>query len=139
MSAETKSAISPVVAAHVLWSYDAMGGYEPGSFTRDLIKLIGRADPFNRAKLALGFAAYVAACEEIETPGGGVETLQAIARKPVCGRCRTAPVEMPNAARAGEPFFYNRFCASCIDRCHESTDFAHSCVICNPVTNGGAQ
>jgi hypothetical protein len=133
MSAESRSAISPVVAAHVLWSYDAMGGYEPGSFTRDLIKLIGRADPFNRAKLALGFAAYVAACEEIETPGG-TETLQAIAKLPVCGRCRATPVWRPGAGWAA-----GSFCAPCIDRCHESTDFAHSCVICNPPANGGAQ
>jgi hypothetical protein len=135
----TKTAvISPTAAAHVLWCYDETGGYEPGSFVRQLIVLIGRADPANRAKLARGFPEYVAACEEIEAPGG-TETLQAIAKLPVCGRCRTAPVDMPNSARAGQDFFYARFCASCIDRCHESTDIAHSCVICNPTAKGGAQ
>jgi hypothetical protein len=73
--------ISPVVAAHVLWCYDSYGGYRPGRFVESLIGLIGAADPFNRRKLSLGFPEYVAACEEIETPGGGTETLQAIAAK----------------------------------------------------------
>jgi hypothetical protein len=73
--------ITPVVAAHVLYVYDEFGGYAPGAFINELIKLIGRADPVNRRLLALGFPEYVAACEEIETPGGGVEALQALAKQ----------------------------------------------------------
>ena len=80
MSTDT-TLITPVVASQVLHEYGHPGGYEAGGFMRGLIALIARADPFNRRKLALGFPEYVAAVEEIETPGGGVETLQAIAAK----------------------------------------------------------
>lgn len=73
--------ITPVIARHVLWQYDCDGGYRPGSFTAHLIATIGAADPSNRHRLALGFPGYVAAVEQIETPGGGVETLQALAKE----------------------------------------------------------
>jgi len=73
--------ITPVIARHVLYQYDCHGGYRPGSFTAHLITTIGAADPANRYRLSLGFPGYVAAVNEIETPGGGVETLQAIAAK----------------------------------------------------------
>jgi hypothetical protein len=81
MTTPETTAISPEVAAHVLWCYDTYGGYRPDKFVESLIGLIGAADPVTRRKLALGFPQYVAACTEIETPGGGVETLQALAAK----------------------------------------------------------
>lgn len=49
-----------------------------------------------------------------------------------CGRCKQpfdpADKSFDGAARYGE----SRWCKGCVDRCHESTDFAHECVICAP-------
>lgn len=71
------SEITTVVAAHVLWHFGEPGR-EPGGFTRDLIALIDRADTANRARLALGYPAYVLAVSLAGSPGG-VDTLKAIA------------------------------------------------------------
>jgi hypothetical protein len=48
---------------------------------------------------------------------------------PKCGRCETRVVVRGNTT-GGEPSIRGRFCRTCIDRCHESTDFAHECVVC---------
>ena len=56
---------------------------------------------------------------------------QAAPEVPFCGRCMNAPVHRPGGVRAdGKPLDTAQFCWDCIDRCHESTDFAHICVIC---------
>jgi hypothetical protein len=31
------------------------------------------------------------------------------------------------------------WCCACVDRCHESTDTAHACPVCDPTRHGGAQ
>lgn len=56
-----------------------------------------------------------------------------------CGRCGrpfdgTDPA-FDGRARSGETLF----CRRCADRCHESTDFAHSCAVCSGPTVGGAR
>lgn len=48
-----------------------------------------------------------------------------------CSRCGSNPVAKPgDRRRNGAVSAFARYCADCIDRCHESTDFAHECVIC---------
>ncbi|GAA4225955.1 hypothetical protein GCM10022254_09230 [Actinomadura meridiana] len=71
--------ITPEVAAHVLAHFGA-GGYHAGSYTRDLIMLIARADPSRRRRLALAEPAYVLAVGLAQDTATGVETLQTIAR-----------------------------------------------------------
>lgn len=70
--------ITAEVAAHVLCHYGA-GGYRAGSFTMALIEVIARADPQNRALLALGHPAYVAAVNLIDRTTDGVAKLSEIA------------------------------------------------------------
>jgi hypothetical protein len=70
--------ITPEIASHVLAHFGA-GGYHPGSFTRDLILLIARADPSRRRRLALAEPAYVLAVSLAQDSADGVETLRAIA------------------------------------------------------------
>lgn len=80
--------VASEVAHHVLWHYgnadpaDPAGpvGYEPGTFTVKLMSAIAAADPINRARLYLGFPAYVTAAALIEHSPDGVEILRYIAR-----------------------------------------------------------
>ena len=67
------------VAAHVLWHYGREGGYQPGSFTEQLLTCIGMADPSNLDRLAAGFPEYVAAVTAIQYDPQGIERLQRIA------------------------------------------------------------
>ncbi|MFE5368115.1 hypothetical protein [Streptomyces mirabilis] len=71
--------IPPDVAAHVLFHYGREGGYQAGSFTTDLLAAMGKADPTNLDRLALGFPAYVAAVTAIQYDPNGVAHLQRIA------------------------------------------------------------
>lgn len=66
------------VASHVLAHFGA-GGYHPGSFYRDLIMLIARADPPRRRRLALAEPAYVLAVGLAQDSATGIDTLSAIA------------------------------------------------------------
>jgi hypothetical protein len=43
----------------------------------------------------------------------------------VCERCKRSPVW-----HRGAPYYDGRFCPACIDRCHEATEFDHTCPIC---------
>lgn len=70
--------ITPTVASHVLWHFDGRG-MEPGSFYRDLIMLIARADPTRRRRLALAEPAYVLAVGLAQDSATGINTLDAIA------------------------------------------------------------
>lgn len=79
MSTETTH-ITPIAAAEVLWFHDE-GGQKPNSFKQLLIAAIVKADGPNRHKLRQAFPEYVAAVEEIQTPGSGVESLRVIAEK----------------------------------------------------------
>jgi len=71
--------IPPDVAAHVLFHYGREGGYQAGSFTTDLLSAMGKADPTNLDRLALGFPEYVAAVTAIQYDPDGVANLQRIA------------------------------------------------------------
>lgn len=71
--------ITPEIAAHVMHHFGIKGGYAPGSFTRDLVMMIARADLPNRARLALGHPAYVAAVALAQDELEGAARLQAIA------------------------------------------------------------
>lgn len=49
-----------------------------------------------------------------------------------CARCHT-PFDPHDLSFDGHARFTGTpFCRRCIDRCHESTDFAHSCAVCRP-------
>lgn len=73
------SEITPEVAAHVLHHFGEPGGMEPGSYVRDLILLIARADPQRRRRLALAEPAYVLAVSLAQDAADGVKALKAIA------------------------------------------------------------
>jgi hypothetical protein len=75
--------IPPDVAAHVLFHYGRDGGYQPGSFTEQLLVTMAMADQSNLGRLAVGFPEYVAAVTAIQNDPAGVERLQDIA----AGRC----------------------------------------------------
>jgi hypothetical protein len=47
-----------------------------------------------------------------------------------CARCgqKFDPADTSFNGRAR--YLDTKFCRSCIDRCHESTDFAHTCAVC---------
>lgn len=48
-----------------------------------------------------------------------------------CGRCSTNPPARPGETHADNtPSLRSLFCGSCIDRCHEATDYGHVCPIC---------
>jgi hypothetical protein len=54
-----------------------------------------------------------------------------------CGRCG-------NRFDASDPSFDGAaeyrdsgFCRGCVDRCHESSDFAHACPVCDPARRSG--
>jgi hypothetical protein len=72
--------ITPTIAHHVLWHYGEPG-MEPGSFTKDLIALIARADPHNRRRLAAEYPGYVAACNRAEATDTGIANLRQIAER----------------------------------------------------------
>ncbi len=50
-----------------------------------------------------------------------------------CGRCNRAFDPTDTAWDGRARYRDTQWCRSCIDRCHESTDFAHVCAICRPV------
>lgn len=92
MTTESKTAptITPTVANHVLAHY-GQGGYQAGSFTRQLIATIAAADMQNRAKLAGAFPDYTAAVIGMEYDPDGVAWLTKLAGgdSPVgCTNCR---------------------------------------------------
>lgn len=48
----------------------------------------------------------------------------------MCGRCRK-PFDPTDSRWDGRARYgATRWCRWCVDRCHESTDFAHTCPIC---------
>lgn len=73
-----ESKITREEAGHVLAHFGA-GGMVGGAFSMDLVMLIARADPTNRARLALGFPGYVAAVHLAQNVEGGTAKLQRIA------------------------------------------------------------
>lgn len=70
--------ITPEIAAHTLFHFKA-GGMEAGSFVKDLIMMIARADPGRRRLLARGFPAYVEAVDLAQNSADGVAVLAGIA------------------------------------------------------------
>lgn len=66
---DMRIAITPHVAAHVLWYFGA-GGYEPGSYISQLLELIARADPVNTAILRSAYPEYVHAFQLAQSRGG---------------------------------------------------------------------
>lgn len=101
---------TPEEAAHVLAAYDA-GGFRAGSFTMSLIDTIQRADPTNRARLALGFPGYVTAVEWAMTDLAGIDRLREVAGV-LAGRPR---ITCPRCARTSHhpDDVTNRYCGAC--------------------------
>jgi hypothetical protein len=62
------------VARHCLWFFGYSGGYEPGSFTHNLLRALSTADSGNFRRLAQAFPEYAAAWsmspEELRTAAG---------------------------------------------------------------------
>lgn len=72
--------ITPEIAAHVLWRYDATGGMEPGSFKRALLDALDRADREHTLRLAAVYPGYASAVTIARYREDGIHTLQGIAR-----------------------------------------------------------
>ncbi|WP_435252201.1 hypothetical protein [Streptomyces tendae] len=125
--------ISADVAAHVLWT-ENRGGYEPGSFTKKLLAAWPWADDANAARLTAGWPAYAAAFRLLGQRDG-LEQLRAIAgdhrtETAACAKCKT-PFDPDDTSFDGRGQHYRTpYCRRCVDRCHESTDASHACVIC---------
>ena len=60
---------------HVLYFYDAPGGYEPGSFTQHLMIAYSQADPQNKAKLRLGFPEIAWAMDMVSQVPDGIKVI----------------------------------------------------------------
>lgn len=71
--------VTPEIAAHVLWHFGARPGFEPGSFTSQLLAAIAAADPANRERLAYGFPGYVNAYNAAQEWDTGLAMLSELA------------------------------------------------------------
>lgn len=60
------------VLAHVLHQFGMRGGWEPGDFTKDLIRLLQHADPGNQVRLELGFPEYAWAVRLMQRDTHGI-------------------------------------------------------------------
>ena len=78
MSTQTP-VITEDTARHVLWTFDAQGGYRPGTFTQKLLELLAYADPDNTAKLAAAFPGEAEAVRLAKYDRDGIARLQKIA------------------------------------------------------------
>lgn len=61
----------------------------------------------------------------------GEEEVARVAAELTCGRCAQRFDAADKTWNGRARYRDWQFCRSCVDRCHESTDFAHTCVICN--------
>jgi NTP pyrophosphatase (non-canonical NTP hydrolase) len=52
-----------------------------------------------------------------------------------CGRCLRPFDPTDTAWNGGARHQDSAWCRSCVDRCHESTDFAHECAVCREATD----
>lgn len=68
------------IAAHVLYVFSGTG-YAPGSFIRSLIDALVKADPGNRALVALGHPGYAEAVRLASSTPDGMKYLQAVLRQ----------------------------------------------------------
>lgn len=73
------TAISPEVAAHVLWHYQGTG-YRPGNYTRNLIATLASADPNNLRILAHSVPDYAEAVRLAAWTPDGTHQLERILR-----------------------------------------------------------
>jgi hypothetical protein len=93
--------VTPEIARHVLWAFDAKGGWQPGSFTQHLIRAASAADITNKANLAIAYPGYVAAVTIAQFDTDGIAFLQRLADGIRCTRCKDA--DGPFADSDGEP------------------------------------
>lgn len=61
---------------HVLWHFSFAGGYEPGAFTKNLMKAIAFGDAVNQGILGTVYPGLVTAMITAQRINGGVEALQ---------------------------------------------------------------
>ena len=73
--------ITPEIANQVVHYFDSSRGYPAGGFMGDLIALICKADPRNKARLAIGFGGYVQAVILAQEEADGLDRLDHIARQ----------------------------------------------------------
>ncbi|MGV9282156.1 hypothetical protein [Streptomyces sp. NPDC003730] len=131
-AAEPTVEIPMETAAHVLWQ-DRLGGWPPSTFATKLLSLWTSADTDNADRLAVAFPDYAAAIALVKSGQDGIQQLRVMAgddTAEACGKCEQPfdPADTRHDGRAqhaGTPY-----CRGCVDRCHESTDAFHVCVIC---------
>lgn len=56
-------------ARHLLYHYGQPGGYQPGSFTKQLIRTLEAADHYNRSRLLRAFPEFKPAVQILITHG----------------------------------------------------------------------
>jgi hypothetical protein len=95
------TSITPEIARHVLWAFDAEGGWQPGSFTQHLMRAASAADIANKATLATAYPGYVAAVTIAQFDTDGIPFLQRLAKGIRCSRCQQD--DGPFADSDGEP------------------------------------
>ncbi|SNS59079.1 hypothetical protein [Rhodococcoides kyotonense] len=71
--------ITPEIANQVLHHFNPSDGYPAGGFVTDLIALISKADPRNKARLAIGFGGHVQAVLLAQEEVDGIDRLKYIA------------------------------------------------------------
>jgi len=75
----TTTEITSEVARHVLWQFDANGGWQPGSFTQHLMRAFAVADLVNFHRLQAAYPEYGAAIALAQNDPQGLARLQHIA------------------------------------------------------------
>lgn len=71
--------ITAPIARHVLWEFDSAGGDVGSYYSRDLVRLIVKADKHNRGLLERAYPGYVQAVRAIQYTETGARDLAAIA------------------------------------------------------------
>lgn len=79
MSHQTPT-IPAEVARHVLWQFDADGGWQPGSFTQHLMNALCAADVVNFHQIQAAYPDYGAAVTLAKNDPQGITHLQYVAR-----------------------------------------------------------
>lgn len=103
---------------------------QSGSLDEQIAQMVAEGWTVERVERVAGKRVHIMNPPAIEegTTGG----------TPRCGRCGR-PFNPSDPRWDGSAQYQDTpYCRSCIDRCHESTDFAHQCVICRSVDEGAA-
>ena len=70
------------VIRHVLGYFGASGGWEAGGFTSLMMRAYQKADPGNKARIALGFPELAEAMDTVMNQMDGIQKLQERLQRP---------------------------------------------------------